>query len=78
MARKKRYFAQIKSSDPKLHRAKYFDFFDDAKEWLEQNGGGTVKKRNAGVVHSSGMGLGRVVFDPPLRVWKEIYDSDRS
>lgn len=74
--KRKDYFAQNKHCDPKLHRAKHFDTFEEAKVWLDEQGGGTIKKRNAEVIHSGGYGLERVDFVPPLRVWGEVYDSD--
>ncbi len=76
MAKKrKKYFAQNRHYDPKFHRAKHFTTLQEAITWIEEQGGGTVKKRNAGVIHGSGYGLGRVEFDPPLRVWGEVYVS---
>lgn len=46
------------------HKAKYFDTLEDARQWLSQNGGGTIKKRNAGIV--------RDPFIGDLRVWGVI------
>jgi hypothetical protein len=75
--KRKDYLAQNKHLDPKLHRTKYFGTLDEAKTWLSEQGGGTIKKRNAEVIHSSGYGLERVDFVPPLRVWGEVYDSEK-
>ena len=77
MSKKKPYFAQNKHTDPLLHRAKYFDTLDEAKDWLKEQGGGTVKQRNAEVVSSSGCGLERVDFEPLLRVWGEIHNDEK-
>ena len=76
MSKKKPYFAQMANCDPKFHRAKHFDTFDEAKAWLDEKGGGSIKKRNAEVIHSLGYGLARVDFDKPFRTYKEIYDSE--
>jgi hypothetical protein len=59
--KKKPYFAQTSSFDPKLHRAKHFLVIEEAIEWLLSMGGGTVKKRNAGVVREPGL--------QDIRVW---------
>lgn len=69
--KKKSYFAQMSllGEGPK---SKHFDSIEDARIWLQVNGGGTIKKRNAKVIYASGSGLGRVVYDPPLRVWGEV------
>jgi hypothetical protein len=67
--RKKPYFAQTALCGPAGHKAKYFDKIEDARVWLSDNGGGSIKKRNAATVYASGFGLGRVEYDPPLRVW---------
>ncbi len=70
---KKHFFAQTNSATP--HKSKYFFTLKEAVEWVENNGGGSVKKRNATVIHHSGYGLGKVEFNPPLRVWGEVYQS---
>lgn len=70
MARRKPYFAQTSCGES--HRSKHFDTIEEARVWLLGNGGGTIKKCHAQIIHASGYGLGRVVFDPPLRVWGEI------
>jgi hypothetical protein len=66
MSKKKSYFAQNKHLDPKLHHAKYFDTLNEAKAWIEKQGGGTVKQRNARTIHS---------FGQELRVWGEVYET---
>ena len=68
---KKGYLAQM-SLLGDGHKARYFDSIEEARIWLLPNGGGTIKKRNAGVMYGIGDGSDRVVFDPPLRVWGEI------
>lgn len=73
----KDYFAQSNKCDAFNHRAKHFHTFEEAKAWLDEQGGGTIKKRNAKVIYASGYGLERVEFNPPLRVWGEVYDSDK-
>lgn len=73
----KLYFAQNNKFDAFNHRAKHFYTLEEAKAWLNEQGGGIIKKRNAKVIHSSGYGLGRINFVPPLRVWGEIYDSEK-
>ena len=70
MGKKKRFFAQIPPG--KDHKAHYFHTLDEARVWIAQNGGGTIKMRDAGKIHSGGSGLGRVSFDPPLKVWRTI------
>ncbi|MEQ8995374.1 MAG: hypothetical protein RID53_02585 [Coleofasciculus sp. B1-GNL1-01] len=60
---KKPYFAQNNKLDGFNHRAKYFWTLEEARNWLKSEGGGTIKKRNAGVVYS---------FDTPIRVWAGI------
>lgn len=67
-SRKKPYFAQM-SLLGDGHRAKHFDTIEEARSWLSEHGGGSIKKRYAKVIHASGEGLGRVVFTPSLRVW---------
>lgn len=62
MPKKKQFFAQDNNKN-NAHRAKYFHTLEEATAWLETRGGGTVKKRNAGVVY---------VFDQPIRVWGEV------
>lgn len=74
--KKKNFFAQTYNCDPKQHKAAYFYTLDEAKTFVNQHGGGTVKRRNAKVIYSSGYGLGRVDFDPPLRVWGEVYETN--
>ena len=72
MSRKRKaYFAQM-SLLGDGHKSKHFDTLEGARAWLLENGGGTVKKRYAEVIHASGHDLGRVVFDPPLRVWGTV------
>lgn len=70
MGKKKRFFAQTPPG--KDHEAHYFNTLDEARVWIAQNGGGTIKMRHAGTIHSSGRGLERVSFDPPLKVWRKI------
>gem|GEM_PF-1854689 len=65
MAKKKQFFAQNNKLDGFNHRAKYFWTLEEAEDWLRTEGGGTVKKRNAGVVN---------VFGEEIRVWKDIAD----
>lgn len=62
--RKKNYFAQNNKLDPTNHRAKYFYTLDEAKAWLEEQGGGTVKLRNGREVVP--------MIGEPFRVWKDI------
>lgn len=62
MTKRKNYFAQNSYLDNR-HRAKHFWTLKEAEEWLKNNGGGTVKKRNAGVAQ---------VFGEPVRVWGEV------
>lgn len=38
------------------HRAKYFGTLEDATEWLQERGSGTVKKRNAGTLQDPFVG----------------------
>lgn len=38
------------------HKAKYFYEIDNARKWLSENGGGTIKKRGAGVVNYTFIG----------------------
>lgn len=42
---KKRLFAQMRDCTPGVHRAKYFDDLSAARQWLQTNGGGSIKKR---------------------------------
>ena len=70
MGKKKPFFAQTPPG--KDHKASYFHTLDEARVWIAQNGGGTIKMRDAGTIHSGGSGLGRVSFDPPLKVWRTI------
>jgi hypothetical protein len=63
MSKKKQFFAQNNKLDAFNHRAKNFWTIEEAEEWLKTEGGGTVKKRNAGVVY---------VFGEPVRVWGEV------
>lgn len=53
-------------------RCKYFDTIEECRDWLRSNEGGTIKQRNGLTLYSRGYGLGRVVFDPPVKVWSEI------
>ena len=64
MSKKKSYFAQNKYLDPKLHKAKYFHTLEEAKAWIGEQGGGTVKQRNARTIYSLG---------EELKVWGEVY-----
>lgn len=70
MSNKKRFFAQTPLG--KDHKAHYFHTLDAARVWIAQNGGGTIKMRDAGTIHLGGGGLGTVNFDPPLKVWRTI------
>lgn len=45
--RKKPYFAQNNVLTLTGHRSRYFDDLEDARQWLRENGGGTIKKRDA-------------------------------
>lgn len=63
MSKRKPFFAQNNKLDAFNHRAKYFWTLEEAESWLKLEGGGTIKKRNAGVVY---------VFDEPVRVWKDV------
>lgn len=64
--KKKQYFAQNKHLDPKLHKAKYFYTLDEAKIWIDEQGGGTIKKRNYRTMY---------VLGEPIKIWGEIYES---
>jgi hypothetical protein len=68
---KRPYFCQTDATGA-AHKSKYFADIDEAREWLREHGGGTIKKKNAGVIRASGHGLGRVEFDPPLRVYAVV------
>lgn len=48
--RKKPYFAQNNVLALTGHRSRYFDDHEDARQWLRENGGGTIKERDADVV----------------------------
>jgi hypothetical protein len=54
------------------HKSRHFSNIEETRKWLAENGGGTMPRRNRKVISASGHGLGRVVFDPHLRVWGEI------
>jgi hypothetical protein len=75
MSKKKNYLAQTSSCDPKLHKAKYFFDKQEAIDWVEEQGGGEVKARNARTMEGSGYGLEYVEFNPPIRVWGVVYQS---
>jgi hypothetical protein len=49
------YFAQNQILG-RGHKAKTFRDLDAAREWLKRNGGGTIKRRNAGVIHDPFIG----------------------
>jgi hypothetical protein len=70
MGKKKRFFAQIPPG--KDHKAHYFHTLDETRVWIAQNGGGSIKMRDAGTIHSGGSDLGKVSFDLPLKVWRTI------
>jgi hypothetical protein len=70
MSKKKRFFAQTPPG--KGHQARHFHTLDEARVWVAQNGGGSIKMRNAGSIHSVGHGFERVIFNPPLKVWRTI------
>jgi hypothetical protein len=70
MGKKKPFFAQLPPGND--HKVRYFHTLDEARVWIAQNGGGSIKMRVAGTIDSSGDGLGRVSFDPPLKVWRTI------
>jgi len=59
MSKKKLFFAQTHLGPN--HAAKYFWTLEEATEWLKERRGGTVKKRNSGVVHGP--------FAGEIRVW---------
>ncbi len=65
MPKKKQFFAQNNKLDAFNHKAKHFWNIKEAEEWLKSVGGGTIKKRNAGVVY---------IFGESIRVWKDIKD----
>jgi viroplasmin and RNaseH domain-containing protein len=69
--KQKPFFCQNNILGPTGHKAKHFDTLEEARAWLAENGGGSIKKRNALVIrHSGGSWLqGGVDFDPPLRTW---------
>lgn len=54
--RRKRFFAQNAILTATGHRARYFDDLDAAVAWLRARGGGTVKRRGAGVAHDPFVG----------------------
>ncbi len=66
MARKAPHFAQNAILRPG-HKAKSFRNLDAAREWLKQDGGGTIKKRNAhrGVIRCFDVAV-------PYRAWGVI------
>jgi len=59
----KPYFAQNDICDAFNHRAKYFHTIEEARTWLAANGGGTIKKKGAGVVHDPFVGDIRVMTE---------------
>ena len=65
MSKKKQFFAQNNKLDAFNHRAKHFWTLEEAEEWLKNEGGGTIKKRNAHVVYVCG---------ESIRVWGEVKD----
>jgi hypothetical protein len=55
MGKKKPFFCQ--NTIPGAgHKAKYFDNIENARQWLLENGGGTIKKRNAGIMRDPFIG----------------------
>lgn len=58
---KRPYFAQNDICDAFNHRAKYFHSIEEACTWLAANGGGTISKRDAGIVRDSFVGDIRVM-----------------
>ena len=62
MTRKKPFFAQDNNQHPD-HRAAYFWTIKEAEDWLKNRGGGTIKKRGAGVT---------CVMGEPIRTWGEV------
>jgi hypothetical protein len=66
MAKKKPDFAQNNKLDGFNHRSKHFWTLEEAEKWLKEQGGGTVKKRNAGVFYING--------GDPTRTWADVLE----
>lgn len=66
---KQPYFCQTNALE-RGHKSKHFSNIEDGRKWLAENGSGSIQRRK--VIPASEHGLGRVVFDPPRRVWGGI------
>ena len=67
---KKKFFVQMHDCSPGVHRAKHFDDLSEARQWLRENGSGSIKKRG-GVLHDPW--LRHYYFDK--RVWSVVEET---
>jgi hypothetical protein len=70
MGKEKRFFAQTPPGQD--NKASYFHTLDEARVWIADNGGGSIKMRDTGAINSGGIGLGKADFEPPSKVWHTL------
>ena len=66
MSKKKPFRAPTPSGEG--HGMKAGDTVEQARDFLRALGGGIIEKRTVKRLFQAGYGLGRVEFDPPLKV----------
>jgi hypothetical protein len=66
-SKKWRYTTSNNQFDAFNHRTGFFDTLEEAKAWCIAQGGGSVKKRNGKTINDG--------YNPPYRVWANVYDS---
>jgi hypothetical protein len=64
--KKKPYRAYVRLGKNSILKA--CETLEEARAFLESKGGGIIEKRAYKMLHADGHGLGRVEYDPPLRL----------
>lgn len=64
--KKKPYRAYVRLGKNSILKAR--ETLEEARAFLESKGGGIIEKRAYKMLHADGHGLGRVEYDPPLRL----------
>lgn len=74
MSEKLEFFAHTDGIG-KEYKSAYFKSLEEAIKWVEGNGGGKVKQRTKEPIRELGKRVDKIIFDTPLRVFEDVYQS---